>query len=170
MDAEDIILGIVAAAGGKVEGRTYLQKVAYFVAEIMGLPMGFSPHYYGPYSATISAETRSQAAMGRLTEDHTASGYTYLLTQGGKEYLKGIEVFDSDGFGHLREIVGKITSTGADYWQLSCAAKLYYLLGQAGGKISREQAQEEATRLGWQKLDRDIDAANQVLQQLELVQ
>lgn len=174
MDAEDIVLGIVAAAGGKIEGRTYLQKVAYFVAEIMAIPMGFGPHYYGPYSSTITAESNSQVAMGRLREDPTSFGsgyvrYNYGLTEEGKEYLKAIEFFDPDGFQGVREIVVKITSTGADYRQLSCAAKLYYLLGKAGDKISRQEAKEQGGQLGWKMSDADIDAAIKVLQQLDLV-
>ena len=59
MDAEDIVLGVVGAAGGEITCRTYLQKVAYFVSEMMGIPMGFEPHYYGPYSSSITAETDS---------------------------------------------------------------------------------------------------------------
>ncbi len=169
MDAEDVVLGIVNAAGGKVEGRTYLQKLAYFVAEIMDIPMGFGPHYYGPYSSTITAETNSQVAMERLTEARTGPGYTYILTQEGKEYLKGIQVFDPEGFQRVREIVLKITSTGANYWQLSCAAKLYYLLGQVGGRISRDEAKAQGGGLGWHMSDQDIDTAIEVLQQLDLV-
>ncbi len=169
MDAEDVVLGIISAAGCEVEGRTYLQKVAYFVAEIMSIPMGFGPHYYGPYSSTITAETNSQAAMERLTEAHTGPSYTYTLTQEGNEYLKGIQVFDPVGFETLREIVEKITSTGANYWQLSCAAKLHYLLGQAEDKISRQEAKEQGGDLGWQMSDQDIDTAIEVLQQLDLV-
>ncbi len=175
MDAEDVVLGIISAAGGKVEGRTYLQKVAYFVAEMMGIPMGFGPHYYGPYGSAIAAETDSQVAMGRLREDPTIFGpdyvrYSYGLTEEGEKYLKAVEFFDPEGFQTVREIVAKITSTGANYRQLSCAAKLYYLLGEAGGKISRDQAKAEAGRLGWQMSDSDIDTAIQVLQQLDLVQ
>jgi len=175
MDAEDIVLGIVSATGGKIEGRTYLQKVAYFVAEIMGIPMGFGPHYYGPYSSAIAAETDSQAAMGRLREDPTSYGsdyvrYSYRLTEEGEKYLKAIELFDPEGFQSVREIVLKITSTGVNYRQLSCAAKLYYLLGQAGGRISREEAKAQGGRLGWDMSDRDVDTAIQVLQQLDLVE
>ena len=175
MDAEDIVLGIVRAGGGEIPGRTYLQKVAYFVSEMMGIPMGFGPHYYGPYSSSITAETDSQVAMGRLTEITETFGddqvrYTYRFKPEGEEYLKVIEDFDEEGFRRLTQIVNTIKATGADYNQLACAAKLHYLLQKAGGKISRATAKEEARNLGWEISDNDIDTAIQVLQQLDMAQ
>jgi len=175
MDAEDIVLGIVKAAGGEVTGRTYLQKVAYFASEIMGISMGFGPHYYGPYSSAITSETDTQVAMGRLAEFTDSFGggqvrYRYLLKEEGKDYLKAIEGWDQKGFKELSEIVEKILATHANYDQLACAAKLHYLLQKAGGKISRITAKEEARRLGWEISDEDFGAAVCLLQQLDLVQ
>ena len=172
MDAEDIVLGIVKAAGGAVLGRTYLQKVAYFASEMMGIPMGFGPHYYGPYSSPITSEIASQVAMGRLKEipqayaEGSRIGYRYELEKEGMQYLEAIGGFEPEGFHLLSEIVSKIE--GADYKQLACAAKLHYLLQEAGGKISRTAAKEEAKRLGWHIEDKDIDTAIRVLQQLDL--
>jgi uncharacterized protein YwgA len=175
MDAEDIVLGVVSAAGGEITCRTYLQKVAYFVSEKMGIPMGFGPHYYGPYSSSITAETDSQVAMGRLAEIRGSGGqsrvfYRYGLKQAGEEYLKAITDFDPEGFQQLTGIVTKIQATGADYNQLACAAKLHFLLQEAGGKISRATAKNEARRLGWRIEDEDIDTAIRVLQQLDLAE
>ena len=183
MDAEDVVLGIVTAAGGEVPGRTYLQKVSYFVSTLMSIPLGFGPHYYGPYSPSIAAETDSQVAMGRLREIRESFGssparatfsepvrYTYRIIDGGRQYLTAIEEFDREGFAKLTEIVSRIVSTRANWRQLACAAKLHYLLEKAGGRISRSDAKKEARRVGWELSDPDIDTAIEVLQQLNLVQ
>jgi hypothetical protein len=142
---------------------------------MMGIPMGFDPHYYGPYSSPITAETDSQVAMGRLAEipgsgEQSRVFYRYELEQAGEEYLKTITGFDPEGFQQLTDIVRRIQATGAGYKQLACAAKLHFLLQEAGGKISRATAKNEAERLGWRIEDEDIDTAIHVLQQLDLAE
>ena len=182
MDAEDVVLGIVAAAGGTVEGRTYLQKVAYFAGKRIGLELGFRPHYYGPYSRLISAETDRQVTLQFLSEDRrelVRAGetglpfdpvlYVYSLREEGRRYCEILEESDRESFGSLRDVVDKIKESGADYRQLSCAAKLDYLLTAAGGSIARETAKREARQLGWQLEDPDIDAAVDALQRMGLV-
>jgi uncharacterized protein len=173
MDAEDIVLGIVKAAGREVAGRTYLQKVAYFVSEMVGVSLGFGPHYYGPYSSSVAAETESQVSMQRLTEtpEHFAGGqtrYRYELTTEGEEYLSAIEGFDPEGFQKLAVIVRRVVGTGAGYTDLAYAAKLHYLLGQAGGQISLDSAAAEAKRLGWEISADDFATAVGILQKLGL--
>ena len=182
MDAEDVVLGIVSAFDGEVPGRTYLQKVAYFVGRKLGLRLGFSPHYYGPYSRVITAETEAQVAAGRLSEESATfagSGAgagpfervrcTYSLTEGGQRYLDHVRALDDGELEALVQTVNRIRETQANYQQLSCAAKLDYLLEEAGGRISREAAVSEAKKLGWDITQVDIDAAIRVLQRLDLV-
>jgi uncharacterized protein YwgA len=174
MDAEDVVLGIVRAAGNEISGRTYLQKVAYFVSEMMAIPLGFGPHYYGPYSSSVSSETEAQVAMGRLTETpESFSGpirYKYALTDEGKEYFEAIRAFDPDGFEKLDSIVEQIVATRANYSELAYAAKLYYLLEQAGGSIECDVAEAEAKRLGWKISNEDFATAVGILRKLGLVQ
>jgi uncharacterized protein YwgA len=175
MDAEDVVLGIVRAAGSRISGRTYLQKVAYFVSEIMGIPLAFGPHYYGPYSSSVSSETEGQVAMGRLIETPESFGggqirYTYALTDKGERYLEASRAFDPDGFEKLDSIVEQIVATRANYSELAYAAKLYYLLEQAGGSIECGVAEAEAKRLGWKISNEDFATAVGILRKLGLVQ
>jgi uncharacterized protein YwgA len=175
MDAEDVVLGIVKAAGNEITGRTYLQKVAYFVSEIMGIPLAFGPHYYGPYSSSVSSETEAQVAMGRLMETPESFGggqirYTYALTGKGEKYLEACRAFDPGGFEELDSIVDRIIATRANYSDLACAAKLYYLLEQAGGSIKSSVAEAEAKGLGWRISKEDFATAVRILRKLELVQ
>jgi uncharacterized protein YwgA len=73
---------IVRDAGGRVVGRTKLQKVA-FLLELAGLGAGFSFDYkhYGPYSDELTAAMREAAAFGLVetTEHGTSWGGWYSV-------------------------------------------------------------------------------------------
>jgi uncharacterized protein len=66
---------IIRDAGGRIVGRTRLQKLAYLL-ELCGLGVGFSFEYrhYGPYSEQLSLAVRNAALLELLREDeHQAS-------------------------------------------------------------------------------------------------
>lgn len=75
-------VNIIRDAGGKVVGRTRLQKIAFFL-EIAGLGEGFRFEYrhYGPYSEQLT-NAISTAAMGHLISEEERSttwGGTYSI-------------------------------------------------------------------------------------------
>ncbi|HUT75191.1 MAG TPA: hypothetical protein VM221_10220 [Armatimonadota bacterium] len=181
MDVEDIVVGIIDASGGELHGRTYLQKVTYFAAKRLGVQAGFEAHYYGPYSRRVSAEADSLVSRGILSEvreDFGAHGspgdeqvrYTYQLTpEDGKRYLEFLRAIPGSVGPELAQCVNQIRSTGADYRQLSCAAKIDHILTAAGGRITRKRAKEEAQKLGWRLSDSDIETAVTILAKLGLI-
>jgi uncharacterized protein YwgA len=65
---------IVRAAGGRIVGRTRLQKLAY-ILELSGLGEGFPFQYYhyGPYSEELSIAVRNAALLGLLQEEEHAT-------------------------------------------------------------------------------------------------
>lgn len=66
---------IVRDAGGRIVGRTKLQKIGYFL-EAAGLGAGFPFRYkhYGPYSELLAAAAQHATALGRITEnEHVAN-------------------------------------------------------------------------------------------------
>jgi uncharacterized protein YwgA len=66
---------LVSDAGGRLVGRTRLQKIAYLL-EVTGLGDGFSFHYrhYGPYSEELTRAVRSADLLGLISEEeHSAS-------------------------------------------------------------------------------------------------
>lgn len=66
---------IIAAAGGRLVGRTRLQKLAYLM-ELAGLGEGFdfSYRHYGPYSEELFLATRNATLVGLIhEEEHPAS-------------------------------------------------------------------------------------------------
>ena len=76
------VASIVRDAGGKVVGRTRLQKIA-FLLEIAGLGEGFTFEYrhYGPYSEQLTNALSTAALVGLIVEEeHPASwGGTYSV-------------------------------------------------------------------------------------------
>ncbi len=59
----EAVYEIVAAAGGRLVGKTRLQKTAY-ILEIseLGFGFSFSYHYFGPYSHDVTASTADARA------------------------------------------------------------------------------------------------------------
>jgi uncharacterized protein YwgA len=66
---DDVVVGIVALAGGELTGRIRLQKIVYLL-EQKGLKSGarFAYHHYGPYAEPISDAVADAKFWGRLKE------------------------------------------------------------------------------------------------------
>ena len=74
--------GIVRDAGGRIVGRTRLQKIAYLL-ELCGLGEGFQFDYrhYGPYSEGLSDAIKMADAFGLISEEERRAdwGGTYSI-------------------------------------------------------------------------------------------
>jgi uncharacterized protein YwgA len=67
---------IVAAAGGRLVGRTRLQKLAYLL-ELAGLGEGFDFQYrhYGPYSEGLALATHDASLIGLIHEEELPASW-----------------------------------------------------------------------------------------------
>jgi uncharacterized protein YwgA len=76
----ELVTSLVRDAGGKIVGRTRLQKIGYLL-EVTGLGAGFPFRYkhYGPYSEELATAARDAGFLGLLTEEEapTSWGGTY---------------------------------------------------------------------------------------------
>ena len=83
LDVHEFVVTVVLAHQGSVKGRTYLQKVCYFVGKLMNQNLGYEPYYYGPYSEEIASATSDLVIYGVLEETraHLAgvTQYSYRL-------------------------------------------------------------------------------------------
>lgn len=70
------VASIIRDAGGRVVGRTRLQKMA-FILEASGLGSGFPFIYkhYGPYSEELSGASRTAAILGLLNETESPASW-----------------------------------------------------------------------------------------------
>ena len=82
LDDRKKVAAIIADAGGRVVGRTRLQKVAYLLT-VVGLEQGlvFKYKHYGPYSEDLAAAARVGKLLGDLseTEQYTSWGGSYSI-------------------------------------------------------------------------------------------
>jgi hypothetical protein len=85
---------IIRDAGGRIVGRTKLQKIGFFL-EAAGLGGGFPFQYkhYGPYSEQLAFGSQHAAALRLISENETPSGWgalTRFLFQTYRRILSSI--------------------------------------------------------------------------------
>lgn len=80
---DEIVAGIISAAGGAVTGRVRLQKVAYLLQQLgLGTDLRFRYHHYGPYSRTLDdAIDHAKAFRGvkEIIEYRKSDGLPYSV-------------------------------------------------------------------------------------------
>jgi uncharacterized protein YwgA len=179
-----IILLAIHHFGGKVEGKTLLQKRLYFTEILLGENLGFdfNAHFYGPYSAFINSEVSTLKLQGQLREDSSSYGvfnetgfemrrYEYQLT---KEGLAGVEWLQNnypEDSKRLSEGVERVIKAGNfDYMALSFAAKSHWVLRHSKKQLSHEEIAKEASRFGWHVKPDQLESGFQFLRTVGLTQ
>lgn len=127
---------IVRDAGGRVVGRTKLQKLAYFlVAAGLEPSIPFVYKHYGPYSEPLAAATRDAHLLRLLNERDEIAGW------GG-----GYSVYSTTGQPRQDVSAARIELAGiaavADSVELELAATALFL------------AKEEGCNHAWQETER----------------
>lgn len=182
----DVILLVVKGErGAKLHGRTLLQKKLYFLSVLMGVDLGFTPHYYGPYSSFVAGHLDGLVNYGILKEDimpfsssspersplgeirkHTyiysvipeASEEVWRATQKKPEFEKWnqqLKVINDQNIGH-------------DSNKLSIAAKVHYIVSSEG-KSTLKQIQKIAKDYDWEVGPKDIENVYSFLRDLKLI-
>lgn len=174
MDSSIVMLLMIDAAGGSVEGRTTLQKWFYFASVKTKLDFGFIPHFYGPYSEVVTRTLNDLIASdflyeaGRVTR-HDRIIYTYTLTEDGKKISADLRERHNELYQTLKEIVDTCTNVvGNNINILSWAAKVYYLLQSKGKQITYGEIKNIGKNLGWKLSEDEIDSAVKLLSALKL--
>lgn len=161
MRPTDFLLCLVDASGGAIEGRTLLQKRAYFVTQLLGEDFGlkFDAHFYGPYSSTVEGTTTQLKNLGFLQESSTGFGtisegfevrrYDYSLTSDGKVLVERLR--NTPEYKHISEATHRMLSAGnPNYMELSIAAKAYFLLKKKEGTgMSVGDLIKQAEKYSW---------------------
>jgi uncharacterized protein len=161
----DTIRAIVALNGGRMVGRTRLQKTAYLLKRLGAeVPFDFEYHHYGPFSAEL-AEALDAASEERLITETYGIGYHQspysIITTDARspERLGGVPAEEATDW--LRTLNGY---TGTD---LELAATLVFLRDEEG--VTEENLEDELAALKPVKATRDrIARAWRVLESLDL--
>lgn len=165
MNCYDFVHLVILAAGGKIEGRTKLQKIVYFAGVLTGdiKRLGYRPHYYGPYSPDVAGAVQELRGLKFLDQTILSRGaadengfekvrYDYVLTREGTELAKEKAAHHAVEWKRIAEAVAKLRSANVqDYVRLAIAAKTDLLNRQAGRELPDEVLREKAAEHGWKE-------------------
>lgn len=117
---------IIRDAGGRIVGRTRLQKIG-FLLELAGLGEGFvfRYKYFGPYSEELNLASQLGDLLGTLNEEEKVAKW------GGSYSIFTTNRPDDDISSHARKELAK-TAASADPIELELAATAAYLHAAEG--------------------------------------
>ncbi len=182
-DTRDFLLLAYKAFGGRIQGKTSLQKKIYFLGVLVGADLGYGPHYYGPYSPELASANTELISLGYVRETVLGVGeigdrgfeiarHDFDLTDAGRLIAeKKGETYPKDSV-RIFEAASKIREAGGDldYMELSVAAKAYFILAQQGDKASLRDVERIASSdFGWSVRESDLKKAKAFLKEIELV-
>lgn len=150
------VAAIVRDAGGRVVGRTRLQKMAYLL-ELAGLGEGFSFEYrhYGPYSEELAASARFENLVGFLKEKEMSTSW------GGFYSVFTVAASDNCIIANARVSIARIAAA-ADPVELELAATAAFL----ASKGERQPWKETKVRKPEKASDERIERAKVLYKQL----
>lgn len=178
----NLILLIVDAFGGAVQGKTLLQKRSFFLGEILGVDLGFRPHYYGPYSDQVANEVTVLKNSGYLDEARLSWGaYSnagfevarsdFKITEPGKKVIAWFKRQYPHDTSRVAEAARRFKQAGdLDYVDLSIAAKAFWILREAKKPLELEQIAAEANKFAWTVKDKQVEKAAEFLKKLDLIE
>ena len=178
--ARQIVLHAVSEMGGHANGKTYLQKLCFFVGKLVGKPLDFRAHFYGPYSDDVSAELAFLVNGDFLTESRRGSGvpgdqgweiarYDYRITEKGQTAVHWLTERFPDESAQVRAAVRRVLDSGdLDYVGLSFAAKTFWILEQKGQTMTPDGVAEAAKQFRWRVNGQEVTKAAAFLQKLDL--
>ena len=183
MQARDLVLAVIDAASGRPDfGRTSLQKTTFFAAIALGVDLGHSAYYYGPYSAAVEQDTEALVMATLVEEDSSTIGvnnrgfpitrYQYKVSSDGKQRVQQLKGKYPTEVGVVDELVKQLVAVigSLDQTTLAAAAKTYYIAREQGSPVTPDTVADLAKDYGWTlRADRVADAAN-VLNSLNLVE
>jgi hypothetical protein len=137
----DKVRDLVRDAGGKIVGRTRLQKMAYLL-ELAGLGEGFSFEYrhYGPFSTDLANAAKKARILGLVEEAEREAAW------GGVYSIFSTDLGVRKGTSAARVQLAKVAGE-ADPVELELAATAAFLASESGdpwGETAERKAQKAA--------------------------
>ncbi|MFA4875868.1 MAG: hypothetical protein WC586_00515 [Methanoregula sp.] len=173
---------VIDAAGGRIAGRTAIQKIIYFGTVRNAVKATYRPHYYGPYSADISGALQTitschfvDEAMDtddsrKVNETFEWKRYSYTLNDEGRKVTEFLKAGSPKDYEEIKKIVDICKKTAKlDPNVLSWAAKVHYIIKQEHRQMTYEEVSKIAKSLNWQLQDPQIATGVNLLKELSLV-
>lgn len=160
-----------------------MQKLAYFCGLELGTPLGYRPHYFGPYSAKVEDALSNATIAGDLRETVEQipswwgeSGpdvmkYTYELKAEGRDRVTRVIEDHPEEWRRVKGAVDAIKDVlpSLDTKTLSSAAKTYLIISESEEGVEEAEIPKLAKRLGWNLDRRQVSTTVELLSQLELI-
>lgn len=183
MKTYDYVHLIIYAAGGKVEGRTKLQKLVYFsgVLTKQEESLGYRAHFYGPYSPDVADAVDKLRAL-KFLQQTIAGGnaidsrgfevarYDYELTDDGRQIAEEKANYHPKSWKVIQAAVNRLVkSDHNDYVKLAIAAKTYFMTGKLKEATSSKDLEKLSSQFGWKVTSNEISEAFEWLKTIRLV-
>lgn len=183
MKKSDFVLCVISAKGGRIKGRTMLQKTCYFVSILSRgeFETDFKAHFYGPYAPSLDDTLNELVSNGLLQQRQIAFGAAdrsgfeirrndFELTEAGEEIVELVKKRDAGHWAAIEECIRKIRDAGdPGYVELSISAKVYFIVSSRDEKLTRQAITRHAQSLGWDINPESIEEAIKFLEKLDLV-
>lgn len=183
MKAYDFVHLALHAIGGKIQGRTKLQKTVYFLGVMTDHleELGYGAHYYGPYSPQVAQAADRLVSLGFVDLSVSGGGatdprgfevarYDYELNDEGKRVAEQKKERFPEEWRKITVAAEKLRARGEQhYMSLSIAAKIEFMLGKNQGKATLKELSEYAQKFGWAVSPDEARDAARFLKELDLV-
>ena len=170
MNAEEIVVGLIALNGGTLVGRTRLQKQAYLLDRCGGdFGLLFTYHRYGPYCFELVGGLNDARAEGRIEVEEQIGrhGVAYAIFRSGDQAgipqrLGGLEADEARSLLNRMRDISDIV--------LELAATIVFLRDEWDyfGKGKTGAVEETRKRKPLKSTDERISEAQDLLQELGL--
>lgn len=184
ISSRDFILLCYYAYNKEIRGKTFLQKIIYFVSILFDntSELKYKPHYYGPYSSLVASENDILKSLGFISECIQCYGgcdnfgneitrYDFCLTEDGKKIAEKKAEKYKDEWKKIKKNIELIKNTGEeDYYALSIAAKSFFILKKEEKPLNNQEIRSLAKNFNWKIEDEEIEKAVSFLEKIELVE
>jgi hypothetical protein len=171
----ELLIALLDAEQEPIDGRTTIQKLAYFASVKTGSDVGFHPHYYGPYSPQVATQLEDLVGSDFIVEigRHTIRDrimYSYCLTEDGKIVARNVMKKYPEEYSTVKQITSKCRKIAHNNISiLSWAAKVHYILSQTNKPMTYNEAVELGRRYGWKPPATEMESAIDLLLSLGLI-
>jgi len=176
MEIDELIITILDAEPEGIDGRTVIQKLGYLASLKIKKDAGYGPDFYGPFSPLIASYLTNLVGLDFIVEKERWTVrdrmmYSYYLTDNGKEFAMKIKEKYPDEYSTIVNVVKECSRiVHNNFYVLSWAAKVHFILKQTGKAMTSEQAIMVGRLFGWRIDEKQIESALKLLSALGLVQ
>ena len=152
-----------------LRGRTFFQKIVYFVSQYFKINTSYRAGLYGPYSYKVAYAIEELCTLNFIHEEviPLPSGYLYIytLTDDGKKICEKLRNDRQKEYEIVRKIIQAIPH---DQDKLITAAKVHYIM-----KVMNVKGTDDiinwARSVGWNLTKNEVEEAFEYIKELEKI-